>query len=201
VTEPYIKSIDVFRCPDDSSSSTLLDNTSYNGTAISYASNGYTAWDWKTANGFVMMGVIGMPEGNVGNRWTKSDAQVVSPADTIMLAEKHSDDDETFGSYGVQTFAGVESIIDGGYYYGEPSTGPTYIPNDANKDDLTSSTYGTGYNGAVSTDHASKTLANFLFVDGHVKAMRPTATNPPNSPGDSNDGQSIDNMWDADRQP
>ena len=37
-------------------------------------------------------------------------------------------------------------------------------------------------------------MANFIFTDGHVKAMKPAATNPDpvNRP--------LDNMWDATRR-
>ncbi|MBC7809407.1 MAG: hypothetical protein H7145_25005 [Akkermansiaceae bacterium] len=37
-------------------------------------------------------------------------------------------------------------------------------------------------------------MTNFAFVDGHVKAMKPEATNP------DPDGQPDKNMWDASRK-
>ena len=51
--------------------------------------------------------------------------------------------------------------------------------------------YPNGPNGAVSAKHVD--LANFLFCDGHVKAMKPSATNPDpiNRPQD--------NLWEAKR--
>ena len=51
--------------------------------------------------------------------------------------------------------------------------------------------YPLGPNGAVSAHHNN--LATFLFLDGHVKDMRPVATNPDpvNRPQDD--------MWDGTR--
>ncbi len=46
-----------------------------------------------------------------------------------------------------------------------------------------------GPNGSVTAIHLE--TANFLFADGHVKSLRPTATNPK---GEAMNG---DNMWDA----
>jgi prepilin-type processing-associated H-X9-DG protein len=53
-------------------------------------------------------------------------------------------------------------------------------------------------NGAVSASHLE--TANFLFADGHVKAMKPIATNPDGatSQWDSATSQNIvnkKNMW------
>jgi prepilin-type processing-associated H-X9-DG protein len=64
--------------------------------------------------------------------------------------------------------------------------GPDLIPNGARNGN-----YPLGVNGGVSTKHFD--MANFLFADGHVKSMRPAATNP------DLDGRPQDNMWDATR--
>jgi prepilin-type N-terminal cleavage/methylation domain-containing protein/prepilin-type processing-associated H-X9-DG protein len=201
---PYIKSFNVFRCPDDSAT-TLNANqwetaTPY-GDGISYASNGYMAWDWKTANAWVMMGVMGVgPNGNplYVQKTPKALAGVTEPAATIMVAEKHSDDVQAYGGDGVGTTGSIGMVFtEASNGYGWESSAPGNIPNGS----ATGTAFDTGVNGAVSTVHAGKTLANFLFADGHVKAMQPVKTNPdPGNNLDSNDGQSLDNMWDADRQ-
>jgi len=43
----------------------------------------------------------------------------------------------------------------------------------------------------VSVKHVSDTISNYLFVDGHVKSMRPIDTNPTD--------QYSTNMWLANR--
>ncbi len=42
-------------------------------------------------------------------------------------------------------------------------------------------------------------MANFQFCDGHVKAMKPTQTNP-QSATDSVEDRASKNMWDATRK-
>ena len=113
-----------------------------------------------------------------------------------MIAEKHNADLIKYGSEGTESFAGGGSIFTGMSWMDE--YGPNEIPNGTLS---TTAAYPLGPNGAVSVTHGGNQLANFLFIDGHVKAMHPSQTNPnPYANIDSNDGQSNDNMWDAIRQ-
>ncbi|MBC8134425.1 MAG: hypothetical protein H8F28_00885 [Fibrella sp.] len=47
----------------------------------------------------------------------------------------------------------------------------------------------------MATKHA--TLGNFLFVDGHVKSMKPASTNPQKGTQAEKD---VANMWDSRRR-
>jgi len=182
-TQPYVKSYDVFRCPDDADT-TLLPAAakSFDGVGISYAANGYLGWDGHEN---FMFGVIG-----VGQSWitdyTKSLADVRVPATTILLGEKHTDQAHEDGGEGVQSFAGIGSVFTGVNWW-DWGGAPGEIPNGT----LPPAAYPNGPAGAVSETHAGKTMANFVFCDGHAKAMKPEATNPTNDLST--------NMWNAAR--
>jgi prepilin-type processing-associated H-X9-DG protein len=116
-------------------------------------------------------------------------ASITQPTDTILIAEQHSQDINQASSTDVNaTGAGDWGVFgtgtDRGSGYGNiPDGNPAYV----------SGTYPNGPNGGVSASHAGKTLANFAFCDGHVKAMHPTATNPNGS------ALPASNMWNATR--
>jgi prepilin-type N-terminal cleavage/methylation domain-containing protein/prepilin-type processing-associated H-X9-DG protein len=185
-TQPYIKSYDVFRCPDDADNLLLpVAAKAFDGTSISFGSNGYVAWD-NVAKTNTLKGVIG-----INQTWytdaVKPLAGVNQPAGTIMLSEKHTDEAHADGGEGVQSFAGDGSIFSGisGWDFGGA---PQEIPNGTISPTLK---YPNGPDGAVSATHS--TFANFVFVDGHAKAMKPAATDPdPNN-------QPQNNMWDSTR--
>lgn len=188
--QPYIKSLAVLRCPDDSNTlldPTLQSNTAFYGIAVSYASNGYM----KYINGAnTMLGVIG-PYVPGPNPWeidtVKSIASVGRPADTIMLAEKFNGDAITALSLGVPSYWGVGTAITNQNW--NDKYAPQEIPDGTKSQ---TATYPLGANGSVSAHHTD--MANFLFCDGHAKAMRPYATDPDPT------NQPQNNMWDATRQ-
>ncbi len=192
--QPFVKSLAVFRCPDDSadnypSSAPGWLNSSWAGVPISYAANGYMKW---TGSATDVVGIMGMvqpkPLGWMGNT-IRSLSSANRPADTIMIAEKSEDDaaKNPTTNYGVLTVWGPGDIFSGSDSWEQWAAGE--IPNG----DFTSptGTYPHGPNGAVSTKHNG--MANFLFVDGHVKTMRPIQTNP-----DPTNHPEL-NMWDATR--
>ncbi len=192
---PYIKEFKAYQCPDDS----ITADTGW-GHSISYASNSYMRYE-NAAPGYVNepRGIIGISAARNGG-WLTGDrgtslASVGFPADTIMIAEKHSSD---FVQHGANSWVGANSVlfwpinlfmadstsaVGSGAYAGWGSI----IPNGA----ATSTAYPLGPNGGVSTKHAEQ--ANFLFADGHAKSMRPAQTDPDpvNQPNK--------NMWDAKR--
>src|SRR3569833_2726288 len=92
VTQPYIKSTDVYRCPDDSAK-TAGDwwGSGQQHTALSYAGNGYTEQNPPVTGTGVGKGIFAS-----GQSWSGplsvNLAVVNSPASTIMIAEKHADD-------------------------------------------------------------------------------------------------------------
>jgi prepilin-type N-terminal cleavage/methylation domain len=176
-TQPYVKSYDVFRCPSDDNMDPLA-GWEWAGAGISYAANAYS-------NGCTnLWGVMGgwssclqMP--------SRSLADIGRVADTILLAERHNGDVLAHG--GVGNRVSYQIGITGQGWLGVII--PTDIPNGART--TTAADYPVGPNGAVTARHAD--LANFAFCDGHVKAMKPAATNPDPTTRPN------DNLWDARR--
>jgi prepilin-type N-terminal cleavage/methylation domain-containing protein/prepilin-type processing-associated H-X9-DG protein len=188
--QPYVKSINVFRCPSDGNFSlppnkaSWLD-TNWAGVPISYAANGMIGWDGSKNSIF---GVMGMAQPSWMGTISRSLASVSRPADTIMIGEKHNSDAikaggnvGTLSSYGT----GMLFIGDGWWSDGAPSE----LPNGTR---TVTAAYPKGPAGAASTKHSEMT--NFAFCDSHVKAMKPANTNPNPST------RPADNLWDATRQ-
>jgi len=181
--QPYVKSIAVFHCPDDSST-TLAAPINWAGVGLSYASNG---WVKGVPGGNTQEGVIGIAQTWV-SPMTRSLASVNRPSDTIMVAEKHNGDVIAHG------YNGVPSVWGPGCMFTQISSwdglgAPQELPDGSKS--LTAA-YPNGANGAVTAAHTGR--ANFLFCDGHVKSMFPYATNP--NPTTKPD----ENLWDAARQ-
>ena len=179
--QPYVKSVPIFMCPSDSEANKLAplnDAFGWGGLTISYAANAYQI----NAGQENFRGVFG-----VGWNWlaggSSSLAKINNPTGTVMLAEKWSKDNVSVG--GNMSAANANCSIVGPVLNGQDWAGTNH-----NIPDMTRN--GTGYNntsnGAVSAGHFD--MANFLFADGHVKSMRPAATNP---------GGAANNMWDATR--
>jgi prepilin-type N-terminal cleavage/methylation domain-containing protein/prepilin-type processing-associated H-X9-DG protein len=188
-TQPYIKSIDVFRCPSETSSAFPSGITigGYYGAPISYAGNALIVYrNGANRN----LGILGASQGWIADVPTKM-ATVQRPSDTIMVAEKLNGDvmGHTGNTVANFSFWCPASLFTNEGFWDAPF-GPQEIP-DGTKGPSTSGNYPNGANGAVSTPHLD--TANFLFADGHVKSMKPSATNPDpnNQPGK--------NMWDATR--
>jgi len=183
---PYIKSLAVFRCPDDSTDK-MKAGEEWRGYGISYASNGIIRpVVGTTTNEWTMAGVIGAG----GETWVHDNlcslASITQPAATIMLAEKHNDDSQKAGGAGTGNIYARSFIFTGvPWWDGEA---PGEMPDGTRS---ATAVYPNGPNGAVSAKHTD--LANFLFCDGHVKSMRPSSTNPDpiNRPQD--------NLWEAKR--
>jgi prepilin-type N-terminal cleavage/methylation domain-containing protein/prepilin-type processing-associated H-X9-DG protein len=206
---PYAKSVAIFRCPDDASSINPPASDAWEGYNTSYAANGILVQNAKTGWNVVGSGVMGMGQNWIKN-YIRSDAQIINPSGSIMVAERHSDDVQKYeagtGSAAPSTYAGNVSWYGPGSFFSLVNWWDGNAPGEIPQGGLTPNPNGTynpaDANGGVSASHTSGTLANFLFVDGHVKAMKPTATNPdPNGNPDLNgDGESEDNLWDAVRQ-
>ena len=184
-TAPYIKNLGVFRCPSDSTDA-MKPGEEWRGYGISYSSNGVIREATPPETGWVMSGVIGPAGETWVNQLIRTDADVTLPSQTIMLAEKHNDDAIKAGSAGTGNIYARAFIFTGvGWWDGEA---PGEIP------DATRATakYPNGPSGAVSTKHQE--MANFLFCDGHVKAMKPASTNPDPVK------RPQDNLWEAMRR-
>ena len=204
----YTKTLDVFRCPDDSAAGDPPNATyqwqgSYGvnwlsylgaGNDISYSLNGYEvgngdpapSWSNKKNN---QLGPIGQPSYSIAPSFTLS--QVNRAAETILICEVHSADTLKNHSSGMPNgsfFTCFPILSPDGWQAQNDASAPEGTKSSVG--DPSSPTYNPGNaNGSVSASHNG--LANFAFCDGHVKSMRPADTNP--------DGgkQPQNNMWDA----
>ncbi|MBW3635146.1 MAG: DUF1559 domain-containing protein [Armatimonadetes bacterium] len=176
--QPYAKSYEVFRCPNESNIKPR-DGWEWSGPTISYAANMYS-------NGCnTLWGVMGTQGSSCLNMPSRKISAVGRAAETILLSERHNT--QVVKESGVGTGVNYSIGLSGQSWLG----GITYtqIPNGSLP---ATNAYPTGPNGAVTPAHFE--TSNFLFADGHVKALRPAATNP--NPTSNPDG----NMWDARRQ-
>lgn len=171
-TEPYVKSIQVFRCPSDDTQTQLPDWTlDWAGLPISYAANGLMTCegDCNAAVGGRLLGVMQMAQ-----PWIKDNprrlASVERPAQAILVSEKHNRD--TIAANG---FSVLSSFAPGMLFSGT-SDWDIWGAGDIPDGTRAPAPYSHGPNGAVSAAHLE--TANFLFCDGHAKAMKPSATNP-----------------------
>jgi prepilin-type N-terminal cleavage/methylation domain-containing protein len=203
VVQPYIKSVAVFKCPDDSAPALVGGNPTG-----SYAANAYLQQTPNDSTGTsVCRGLFGIGQGSWNRYESINESQLTQPSATIALAEKHYDDANAWKgatsgcsalNQGVCQL--ITGIADGGWdIYGGSCS---YIPNQnltswpiTFAKSITPNTDPTQYcsflNGGVSVAHVSHTVSNFDFADGHVKTLRPQQTNP-----DTNES---DNMWDGQR--
>ncbi len=180
----------IFECPSGGMGGQFATlGRNQRGYGIDYGANG----NWTNINGqFVPLGPIFSI--NFGNRQREvSDAYIKRPADTIMLAEKHGDEggipgftytDPPYKTSNCSNW--VTSIFTNGIY--GATSHPDRIPNGTI---ATSTPYPFGPTGAVTVRHSG--MSNFLFCDGHVKAMKPAATNPDPV------NQPQNNMWNGTR--
>lgn len=199
---PYIKNLQVFFCPSDPGPTAGYPRTgpgAWSGPAISYACNSLMGGANLQDN--VGVGVIGLAQEGIWDGWFPQSsgvtlASINRSAETIAIAEKHSGDMQFTGIAWLG--ANTESIWPTNTFLWDcnPNGGDCYydstasnIPEGVNP---TTKTYPYARAGGVSTRHTG--TGNFMFADGHAKAMRPEATNP--------DGlkQPQNNMWNATRQ-
>lgn len=187
--QPYCKSLGIFACPDDSVGGQVVPGYTWAGVAISYAANGY--YNPATLRGPLVSSGVTWIQGT-----PMSLADVKRPADSILLAEKHSDflidnyaknsdNNRGYPSGNMSGFA--PTCIIAGDYYGN-NWGPRRIP-DASRS--ATAAYPDGPDGSVTPKHNG--MANFVFCDGHARAMKPASTN------DVAHNPSLGNMWDATR--
>jgi prepilin-type N-terminal cleavage/methylation domain-containing protein/prepilin-type processing-associated H-X9-DG protein len=209
ILEPYVKDVAAFECPDDPHLPTTT-NT-WDGAQLSYGSNGYMALggspEFTLSQGG---GALGAIEGNttanamigvmgISQTWEHPMAQPLAavnfPSSTVMLCDKDNVEPAqgfTDAQYsGNAYWWGPEGMIVGpevgwdwtGVGVEEPDG--KRVPA-ANATDIYNNL---GPNGAVTAVHQGR--ANFVFADGHVKSMVPSATNPdPAAHPESN-------MWNA----
>jgi prepilin-type N-terminal cleavage/methylation domain-containing protein/prepilin-type processing-associated H-X9-DG protein len=180
-TQPYIKNFGIFLAPGDR-------QTTPGGwvrPGMSYAINAYIDRFWEGKFGAVQ----------IGGDWTSwapkpTISGIGRPADTILLGERHNADygakwgqitgsAEGHGVQGNSPFAGVDWM--------DAWLGPANVPYGKS-----TRPWPNGPEGTVSAVWQGQ--ANFVFVDGHSKSMKPVATNP------DIDVEPDKNLWDGSRQ-
>jgi len=193
--QPYIKNIQVFQAPGDTNMT-----QGWVRDAMSYRPNAYIDgyWDGKygamaTGGDWTVSGydAQGNPIYNFSKLITLSDIR--RPGDTILLAEVFNQDiiDKC-----AKWNSGNNCASGNGVYATPPITGVDWMdgwfgPSEA-PDGSQTGAWPKGPNGVVTAAHNDQ--ANFAFCDGHVKSMRPAATNPDKW------GKPDQNMWDASRK-
>lgn len=189
-TTPYLKSIDVLRCPDDPGGDPVASH-SWTGVRTTYVANGLIRWDGVSQN--ELRGVMGMAQSWVKDHGVQSLANVNRPADSIMFAERAHVYPLAEKSVGTSYNWGPSAFLSGQNWWdadGGVPTAPGAIPDGARP--KTANKYDpAGPNGGVMAVHNDR--ANFAFVDGHVKSMDPKATNPNEAT------RPQDNMWNVKR--
>jgi len=181
--QSYVKTLSVFQCPDDP-----INNAPppWGGSlnTVSFAANGYNGWN---GSGNQLFGVIGVAQSWIGQN-TMTQARINYPSSTVLVAEKHGGECIKAGKVPPFPAWGPTALITNDTWW-DTSYGPQEIPNGTRA----AAAYPAGPNGAVSAAHAGGTISNFLFCDGHVKAVRPRDTNP--DPGNKPES----NLWNATR--
>src|SRR5579871_2344141 len=196
-TQPYIKNLPLLRDPSDPLLTTWWQSWFTPGVAveISYASNGFQAWD-NSAGKWDLYGVMGMDQGVqqvtprcqpwyqwMGTTITTTTA-VTQPAGTVMIAGRLSGNNQ-FGQGDMLSgvnwwdYTSPGELPDGNL----PANTPLYVSGVLiNKDQR---------NGAIATVYAGQGI--FSFTDGHAKTMPPVQTNP------NSVTLPLQNMWNARR--
>lgn len=208
LVQPYVKNFAIFGCPSDPDGGRMYRGGSHYpswltgtwvGYGLTYAVNGLYGTAWMP--GFPLAGASGAG-GQTG--WLRDagnkQAAIQRVADTIMMSELYNSDYDinyNLGSISSNCCAwGKWTGMGGPELLFSPSLelpdganwGSGRIPNGTRNPNAP---YPDGPNGSVSAHHSEK--ANFAFIDGHVKAMTPSATNPnPNN-------NPAANMWDGGR--
>ena len=180
--QPYVKSVQVFRCPNDPGG--VGNSVDWAGPRLSYVANGYITW---RNNANTMAGVMGMSQSWLTPA-SVAMASINNTAGTVMISERAHVYPTASTTAGNVYRWGPGCLLSGGDIWQDIAPSPLpdgTRPKTANLFDPA------GPNGGIMAVHLER--ANFLFVDGHVKSMIPSQTNPdPNN-------RPQDNMWDAQR--
>jgi len=179
-TQPYVKTYDVYRSPLDGSK-TLGPGHEWKGVAISFAANAAAGWD----NGLKLFGVMGFnnrtPE-HPGEGWempSQSLSGVAKPAETVLLGERHNDTAAASGGAMATVFSSQFFEVDWLNWLSGPASIPGAVEWDGKArpaDTGKPGDFGKTQSGAVTPNSSGQ--ATFAFTDGHVKSMKPVATNP-----------------------
>ena len=192
LTQPYIKNLQVLRCPDDPIGNAPSGYEPWGGPRMSYGANGYLRYDGAPTNAWVMHGLMGLQQSWLTGT-TCADASVNFPAETILIADKANVFDSQFSNPVGNIYYWGPSCLFENLGFWDYYTGPDEIPNGSLPKSASTFKYNPyGPNGAVTTLHTDR--ANFVMADGHAKSLIPAQTDPDPVK------QPHNNMWDALRQ-
>ncbi|BDI30074.1 hypothetical protein CCAX7_21250 [Capsulimonas corticalis] len=197
---PYIKANGVFGCPDDPGAGQVDAANPWKGVITSYAVNGVIGYYGDFGYRQALIGVMGISD--AGNTWYPANypaaplSKIGRPSDTILIAERHQSDLQAETPVDTGLNGNWSNFANGGVIAGQPWAFGTSLPDSTRP----AAQYPNGPNGGVSAHHSGNLMANFLFVDGHVKSMRPSQTNPQPATGYDSNGHADSNKWDALRQ-
>ena len=181
LVQPYTKSFAVFYCLSDARDRTedWRDSISYAPNALLGAGSNGT-WGWVGAFAvYEYDHTTGLPNGGIWGVGAEQPtlASFKQPSATIMLGEKHNDESGTFSRYSVPFITDWKDREWKLFWLYQRSTDVTAsIPIPFLGTDESAGGWKYANTGAVSTKHSG--VSNFCFADGHVKAMKPQATNP-----------------------
>lgn len=214
--QPYVKSYDVYTCPDDSHTDAPATGPGYTGPKVSYVANSAMAWDWKYKGAWILEGVInpgftwmngdhdvgapGYPNGSSPGRTENS---VNFPSNTILLTERWSCPPAASwnpwpaakGMWGAfQPYTTVATGPDGADYGSIPGQDSGHV--------CTAPVPSSPGLIADLPQSGHQNRANFAFCDGHVKSIVPQATVEMNSNQNSNCNSAVTGnnyfyMWSA----
>lgn len=190
VVTPYVKSLDVFRCPTDPIGQGPA-GREWAGARLSYVSNGYMQWR-QVWGQWGIVGMMGMAQGWMAPApIVRTLAEVGRPTETILIAERLHVWNTVDNDYGNVLMWGPGGMVTNVNWW-DGSGSPSMIPDGTRTEpnaDTVAPKDPLGKNGSILPRHQGK--ANFAFADGHVKSFTPAQTNP--NPG----AQPQNNMWDA----
>jgi len=199
IIQPYIKSEQVFTCPNDSVAAHT--DVSAVGHRVSYAPNCFT--DIRMVNGSgVNMNLGFFSYRDLGdNLLTGQPLMAVNyPAETVLITEKHSkynmSDYATDSHLSWRTFA---YLFNGGYFIADGTIPSGLRPSRPSWSTESDGAYYSDGGVILYGQELHFKQANFLFVDGHVKSMKPSLTNTDGGDGGIAGVNLKNNWWDATR--
>lgn len=195
LVQPYIKSLEAFGCPSDSKST---GGDSSWGVPVSYTANCYLGPGEKNGgrvDTFIGAFVTWEDSNPFWSSPPPTLAEFVLPAEVVMIVERHNTTDkiDPWGKSSNNYSALAPCLMN---EWWEREWNLSWLPGGEYRRNMIPNGNPFANNfpewakfakeGAVTTRHNG--LANFAFMDGHVKAMKPENTNP-------NGWENPGNMW------
>ena len=186
IINPYIKSYQIFQCPSETTTgATYITNAYYPDAGATNSTSDHTDYAYN--------GLAGNPPG-ANYRVGAKLAQLQNPAIGIMVNDQNPTLAGEYGPMGMQAYAKSTYYFggavggNGAYCYG--ILGETTIPTGDCADRVT---VDRGTNGAAKRHLGT---ANYLFADGHVKALRASQIYGAGTPFDVSGSSPTFNLYD-----